>query len=86
MLETVKTVVPQEMAELADPAKLRVIRNVVIEIRKKYDTHLLVKNIRSLQDASRIQGISSELRANMLRELSCMKLLKEIVDGEEFES
>jgi hypothetical protein len=54
----------------------------VKELREKYDPVALVKDIRSLQEASRIQNLRPEVRDPLLRELQRRKLIHQIVSGE----
>lgn len=51
-------------------------------LKQAYDSIQLSRDIKILQDASRIQNMSSEIRSLMLFELQRRKLIKQVIDGE----
>lgn len=51
-------------------------------LKQTYDSIQLSKDIRSLQEASRIQNMNGEIRSLMLSELQRRKLIKQVIDGE----
>lgn len=56
----------------------------VTGLKQAYDSIQLTRDIKVLQDASRIQNMSSEIRSLMLFELQRRKLIKQVIDGERF--
>jgi hypothetical protein len=54
----------------------------ITSLKQSYDSFQLAKDIRVLQDASRIQNMSSDIRGLMLTELQRRKLIKQVIDGE----
>lgn len=62
--------------------KLKQTRDYVVYLKSKFDTVTLSKNIKNLQDASRVQGLRTDTRQTLLKELSRQQLIKQVLDGE----
>jgi hypothetical protein len=54
----------------------------ITSLKQSYDSFQLAKDIRALQDATRIQNMNGEVRGLMLTELQRRKLIKQVIDGE----
>lgn len=72
----VKESLQRENRELTD------VLDRISGLKQAYDTIQLSKDIRNLQEASRIQNMSGEIRSLMLVELQRRKLIKQVIDGE----
>lgn len=62
--------------------ELQIIRDKMKDLKERYDPATLARDIRHLQEASRIQNLRPEIRDVMLRELQRRKTIKQIVDGD----
>jgi uncharacterized membrane protein (DUF106 family) len=67
---------------LAEIRELQNVRDRIKDLKERFDSATLAKDIRNLQEASRIQNMRPEMRDLMLKELQRRKLLKQVVDGE----
>lgn len=67
---------------LSEIKELQAVRDRIKEIKERFDSSSLSKDIRNLQEASRTQNMRPELRDLLLKELQRRKLLKQVVDGE----
>ena len=65
-----------------DNKSLKNLWDQIVDLKKKYDTISLARDIKALQDSSRIQNLPPEMRMTLLKELQKRKLLKQILDGE----
>jgi len=67
---------------LSENRELQAIRDRIKDLKEKFDSAALSKDIRALQEASRIQNLKPDMRDAFLKELQRRKLIKQIVDGE----
>lgn len=54
----------------------------LVQIREKFTSIQVARDIAVLQDASRIQGISEETRKLLLKELQVFKMVLNCLEGE----
>ncbi len=54
----------------------------LVYLKTQYEPIQLAKDIRTLQEASRIQKLNGEIRQILLTELQRRKLIKQILDNE----
>ena len=66
----------------AENRELSSLRDRIKELREKYDSVTLSRDIKTLQEASRIQNLKSGIREVLLKELSRRKVIKQIIDGD----
>jgi hypothetical protein len=62
--------------------KLQETWNHIRELKEKYDSGAVARDIRALQESSRIQGLRPGRREQFLEELARFKFIKKIVDGD----
>ena len=75
---------PLSLPDLGTENKdLQVVRDKLKCLREKYDPIVLQRDIRHLQNSSRIQNLRPEIRDVLLKELQRRKLIHEIVCGED---
>jgi hypothetical protein len=67
---------------LTEIKELQATRDRIKDLKERYDSATLARDIRYLQEATRIQNLRPEMRDIMLKELQRRKLLKQVVDGE----
>jgi hypothetical protein len=73
-------VIPNLVTE--EDIELKRVRDHLFQLKAKYDSVTLSKNIAALKAVSRMQHIPDSLRSECLRELRKQEMIKQILDGE----
>lgn len=81
-VETCTQVQVLEEDSTGETKRLKSILDDVLYIKSKYDPVQVLKDIKTLQDSSRIQNYPRGLREELLRELQKRKIIKAILDQE----
>lgn len=81
-IETTEKIRTIDIPGLDDEKRLKEIRDSVHALRRENPEHEVYLRIKKLQDASRDQGLTRDLRDRLLREVSRNKLILEILTGE----
>jgi len=63
---------------------LQYVRDRIKELKEKYSSDTLTRDINDLKGCSRMQNISTEFRSACLKELQKRKLIKQIIEGDFF--
>lgn len=66
----------------AEEMDLKAVRDRLLELKTKYDSVTVSRNISALKAVSRVQHISDALRSEAMRELRRQEMIKQILDGE----
>jgi hypothetical protein len=62
--------------------ELGLVRDTMKRLKENFESVSLARDIRHLQEASRIQNIKPELRDMLLKELQRRKIIKQVIDGD----
>lgn len=67
-----------------DLTSLQQARNVLVDVRSRFDLQTVERSIKAMQAVSRVQGVDQDLQKRCFAELHKYKLIKEILDSDAF--
>ena len=65
-----------------DVSVLQQARDILVDVRAKFDLPSVERTVKTLQATSRIQGVDRDLQSRCWVELKKYKLIKEILDSD----